>query len=87
MVVILLPLLHGFNRCIMSWIDPYSCLFSSMCNAYADLGSLFFMYLVCSEYLAARFFQFVLHNGICMYYIGGCRLHYCCMCWWFQGVF
>jgi len=44
-----------FSSVIVSFMFPYSCLFFSMCRAYADLGSLFFMYLVCSRCLALRF--------------------------------
>ena len=36
----------------MSFILPYSCLLLSICSAHADLDSLFFMYRVCSWYLA-----------------------------------
>ena len=47
-------LLTGFRSDSVSLILPYSCLSLSVCSAYADLGSLFFMYLVCSWYLALR---------------------------------
>ena len=47
-------LLTGFRSDIVSLILPYSCLLLSICSAYADLGSLFFMYRVCSWYLALR---------------------------------
>jgi len=47
-------LLTGFISDIVSLILPYSCLLLSICSAYADLGSLFFMYRVCSWYLALR---------------------------------
>ena len=33
---------------------PYSWVFCRMCWAYADWGSLFFMYLMCSLYLTDR---------------------------------
>jgi hypothetical protein len=44
-----------FSNVIVSPMFPYSCLLLSMCRAYADLGSLFFMYLVCFLCLALRF--------------------------------
>jgi len=44
-----------FSSVIVSSMFPYSCLLLSMCRAYADLGSLFFIYLVCSWCLALRF--------------------------------
>ena len=47
-------LLIGFSSDIVSLILPYSCLLLSICRAYADFGSLFFIYLVCSWYLALR---------------------------------
>ena len=47
-------LLTGFRSDIMSLILPYSCLLLSICSAYADLVSLFFMNRVCSWYLALR---------------------------------
>ena len=47
-------LLTGFRNDIVSLILPYSCLLLSICSAYADLGSLFFMYRVYSWYLALR---------------------------------
>jgi hypothetical protein len=34
---------------------PYSCIFGKICCALADLGSLFFMYRICSRNLDARF--------------------------------
>ena len=39
----------------MSLSGPYSCLFCSMWSAYADCGSLFFIYRMCSLYLSVRF--------------------------------
>jgi hypothetical protein len=47
-------LLIGFRSVIVSLILPYSCLLLSICNAYAERGSLFFKYRVCSWYLAFR---------------------------------
>jgi len=47
-------LLTGFRSDIVSLILLYSCLLLSICSVYADLGSLFFMYRVCSWYLALR---------------------------------
>jgi hypothetical protein len=47
-------LLTGFGIDIVSLILLYSCLLLSICSAYADLGSLFFMYRVCSYHLALR---------------------------------
>jgi hypothetical protein len=47
-------LLIRFRSVIVSLILPYSCLLLSICNAYAERGSLFFIYLVCSWYLAFR---------------------------------
>jgi len=41
-------LLTGFSSDILSLILPYSCMMFSICSVYADLGSLFFMYRVCS---------------------------------------
>jgi hypothetical protein len=40
-----------FSRVMVLWIGPYSCLLFKMCDVYADWGSLFFMYLICSWYL------------------------------------
>ena len=39
-------LFTGFISVIVSVMWPYSGLFCSICSAYADLGSLFLMYLV-----------------------------------------
>jgi len=47
-------LLIGFRSVIVLLILPYSCLLLSICNAYAERGSLFFIYRVCSWYLAFR---------------------------------
>jgi hypothetical protein len=47
-------LLTGFRSDIVSLILPDSCLLLSICSAYVDLRSLFFMYCVCSWYLALR---------------------------------
>ena len=47
-------LLIGFRSNTVSLILPYSCLLLSICRAYVDFGSLFFIYLVCSWYLALR---------------------------------
>ena len=41
-------LFTGFISVIVSVMWPYSCLFCSMCSAYADLGSLFLVCLMCS---------------------------------------
>jgi hypothetical protein len=49
------PFLHVFISCILSCIGAYSCWLFKMCRAYADFGSLFFIYLVCSIYLVFRF--------------------------------
>jgi hypothetical protein len=35
-------------------MDPYSCLLFSMCSAYADLGLLVHLCLLCKENLAFR---------------------------------
>jgi hypothetical protein len=43
-------LLVCFSNVLVSWICPYSCLLFRMCRAYADWGSLFFTYLMCSWY-------------------------------------
>ena len=45
--------LSGLRRVNVLSMGPYSCLLW-MCNAYADSGSLFFMYRVCSWYLSLR---------------------------------
>ena len=47
-------LLIGLSNDMVSLMDPYSWMFCSMCNAYADWESLFFMYLVCSRCLMVR---------------------------------
>ena len=39
---------------MVSLMGPYSWMFCSICNAYADWGLLFFMYLVCSRCLMVR---------------------------------
>src|SRR5215510_7178403 len=44
----------GFNSVIVSAGVPCSCMLCSMCCAYADCGSLFFMYLRCSRHLTVR---------------------------------
>ena len=44
-----------FSNVIVSSMVPYSCLLFNICRAYADLGSLYFVYLVCSWCLALRF--------------------------------
>jgi len=46
-------LLTGCRSDIVSLILPYSCLLC-ICSVYTDLGSLFFMYRVCSWYLGLR---------------------------------
>ena len=46
--------LTGLSNDMVSLMGPYSWMFCSMCNAYADWGSLFFMYLVCSRCLMVR---------------------------------
>ena len=43
-----------FRSDIVSVRVPYSWMFRRMCWAYADWGSLFFMYLMCSLYLMHR---------------------------------
>jgi hypothetical protein len=43
-------LLMCFSNVMVSWICLYSCIFFRMCKVYADWGSLFFMYLMCSWY-------------------------------------
>jgi hypothetical protein len=45
---IFVTLLHGFNNSSVSSAVPYSCLLFSMCNTYAEIGLLVFMYLLCS---------------------------------------
>ena len=47
------PLLHGFNNSNFSSAVPYSWLLFSMCNAYAEIGLLVFMYRVYFLYLVA----------------------------------
>ena len=47
-------LLIAFRSFIVSLISLYLCLLLSICNAYAERGSLFFIYRVCSWYLAFR---------------------------------
>jgi len=47
-------LLIRLRSVIVSLILPYSCLLLSMCNVYAERGSLFFIYRVCSWYLDLR---------------------------------
>jgi len=46
--------LTGLSNDMLSLMDPYSWMFFGICNAYADWGSLFFMYLVCSRCLMVR---------------------------------
>ena len=46
--------LIGLSNDMVSLIGPYPWMFCSMCNAYEDWGSLFFMYLVCSRCLMVR---------------------------------
>ena len=43
--------MYCFRSVIVSVRVPYSWMFRRMCWAYADWGSLFFMYLMCSLYL------------------------------------
>ena len=43
-----------FSRVMVSLIGPYSCLLFGMCNAYADWGSLCFMYLMYAWYLCVK---------------------------------
>jgi len=45
--------LTGLSSDMVSLMGPYSWIFCSICNVYADLGS-FFMYLVCSRCLIVR---------------------------------
>ena len=40
--------LGGLRRFMVVCMGPYSCLFWRICNAYADVGLLFVMDLVCS---------------------------------------
>jgi len=42
-------------RFIVSSMLPYSCLQLSICSAYAERGSLFLMYLMCSRNLGFKF--------------------------------
>ena len=37
--------LSGLRRVIVLFMGPYSCLLWMICNAYAECGSMFFMYL------------------------------------------
>jgi len=46
--------LTGLSNDMESLMGPYSWKFCNLCNAYADCGSLFFMYLVCSRCLMVR---------------------------------
>ena len=43
-----------FIRVIVMLIGPYLCLLFRMCNAYANWGSLCFVYLMCSWYLCFK---------------------------------
>jgi len=45
---------NSFNSVIVSARVPYSWMFCRICCAYADWGSLFFMYLICSRNLRDR---------------------------------
>ena len=47
-----------FSRVMVLLIGPYSSLLLRLCSAYADWGSLCFMYLMCSWYLCFKL-QFV----------------------------
>jgi hypothetical protein len=49
--LILLPFWHGLSNSRVCSAVPYSCLLFSMCRAYAEIGLLVLMYLVCSLYL------------------------------------
>jgi hypothetical protein len=40
--------LRGLRRFMVVFMGPYSCLFWRICKAYADVGLLFLMDLVCS---------------------------------------
>jgi len=40
--------LRGLRRFMVVFIGPYLCLFWSLCKAYAEVGLLFLMDLVCS---------------------------------------
>jgi len=40
--------LRGLRRFMVVFIGPYSCLFWCICKAYAEVGLLFLMDLVCS---------------------------------------
>jgi hypothetical protein len=42
------PLRHGLSNCSVFPFVPYSCLFSRMCAAYADMDLLDLIYLMCS---------------------------------------
>ena len=42
------PLRHGFSSCSVFSLGPYSCLFSRICAAYADVELLDLIYLICS---------------------------------------
>ena len=46
--------LTGLSNDMVSLMGPHSWAFCSMCSAYADWGSLFFMYLMCSRCLIVR---------------------------------
>ena len=39
--------LRGLRSCMVVFMGPYSCLFWRICKAYADVGLLFLMDLVC----------------------------------------
>ena len=40
--------LRGLRRFMVVFMGPYSCLFLMICKAYADVGLLFLMDLLCS---------------------------------------
>ena len=46
--------LMGLSNDMVSLMGPYSWMFYSMCNAYADWGWSFFLYLVCSRCLMVK---------------------------------
>jgi hypothetical protein len=58
--------LKCFSNVMVSLICPYSCILFSTCRAYADWGSLFFTYPMCSWYCC-----FKLHLVCPMYNVTG----------------
>jgi len=68
------PYCMFFRKCMVCSGFPYSCLLLRLCNAYAKIGLLFFIHLICSRRLISISLPFwptydllhVLHCNICM---------------------